>query len=186
MKSRRNKFILALIVPLFILVGLLYKPILAYVFGETITVKTVPVDPRDLLYGDYVNLQLDINTVEKEKLSKELRETFSSEKQENGISSNTRIMTVYSILEKDGGTYTVQSVSLQKPKSGLYLKGKIDIWYTDFNMYEYYIDYGLNRFYVEENTGKELENLSAKGELALVLKVAEGYALIEDLIVYEE
>ena len=90
MKSRRNKFILALIVPLFILVGLLYKPILAYVFGETITVKTVPVDPRDLLYGDYVNLQLDINTVGKEKLSKELRETFSSEKQENGISSNTR------------------------------------------------------------------------------------------------
>ena len=65
----------------------------------------------------------------------------------------------------------------------IYLKGKIDLWYSDSNIYEYYIDYGLNRFYVEENTGKELENQSARGELALVLKVADGYALIEDIIV---
>ena len=183
MKSRRSKFVLALIVPILILIGLIYKPVMAYVFGETITVKTVPVDPRDLLYGDYVNLELEINTVRKEKMSKELKEKISIEKPDNGISTNRRIITVYTILEKDEDNYTVHSVALHKPKSGIYLKGKIDLWYSDSNIYEYYIDYGLNRFYVEENTGKELENQSARGELALVLKVADGYALIEDIIV---
>lgn len=179
--SKRSKFFIALIVPLLILISLLYKPVLAYVSGETITVKTELVDPRDLLYGDYVNLQLEINTVWKEKMSKEL-----VDKLENRNFINRRIVTVYSLLEKDEDHYTVQSVSLHKPGRGIYLKGKIEIWNTDINVNKYYIDYGLNRFYVEENTGKELENLSNSGELALVLKVADGYALIEDIIVPEE
>lgn len=183
MTSKRSKFLIALIVPLLILIGLIYKPVLAYVVGETITVKTVPVDPRDLLYGDYVYLELDINNVRKEKMSKELIEKLSSKKPENRKFTNGRVITVYSILEKAEDNYTVQSVSLHKPENGIYLKGRITIGYSPLNVNEYYIDYGLNRFYVEENTGKELENQSARGELALVLKVADGYALIEDIII---
>ena len=182
MKSKRSKFLLALFVPILILMGLLYKPLLAFTVGETITVKTVPVDPRDLLYGDYVYLELDINNVREDKLSEELKAKIAKVEQDDGIFAGARVITVYAVLEEGEDAYTVQSVSSQKPESGIYLKGKINSGYTIVNRTYYYIDYDLNRFYVEENTGRELEKQSARGELSLVLKVAEGYALIENII----
>ena len=186
MKTRRSKFLLALSVPILILIGLLFKPATAYLFGDSIAVKTVPVDPRDLLYGDYVYLELDINQVSADKLSKELKEKIKSEQEQHDVFTNARSITVYSSLEKAGEMYEVDAVSLHKPEDGIYLKGEIMTWYSPESASTFYIDYGLNRFYIEENTGKALEEKSTRGELELILKVKNGYALIEDIVMADE
>ena len=56
MKNKGIGFIVALTVPLLLLIGLTVKPLWTLTYGDDIALLTVPVDPRDLLYGDYVTL----------------------------------------------------------------------------------------------------------------------------------
>ena len=43
------------------------------------------------------------------------------------------------------------------------------------------VDFGLDPYYVPENTGEGLEDLSAKGQLVAHLKVNNGYGILKDI-----
>lgn len=159
------------------------KPVSAYLFGERIVLETIPVDPRDLFYGDFVYLNLAISEVPKEDLQKDVQQVLEERENEQytfwgGGSS----ITVYTILEKQGDTYTAKEISLTKPKSGLYIKGKIPYYWGDTSSSTVKVDYGLDRYYVEENTGKQLELAAQEGAIFVAVKVYNGYALFDELI----
>jgi uncharacterized membrane-anchored protein len=77
----------------------------------------------------------------------------------------------------------LDSLSNKKPKGGIYLTGKLNGYdYQNVNGVNVHsINFGLDRYYIPENTGKELENLSAKGQLVAHLKVKNGYGILKGI-----
>jgi len=100
------------------------------------------------------------------------------------------------VLKKDdGGFYEVEKVSLNKPyDNSLYLKAKVEYIskeYSkssnhtsnrDFGNIEFVrVDYGLDKYFVPENTGLDLEAASRRGDLAARVKVFRGYPLLRSI-----
>ena len=167
-------FIIALAVPLIILLSLIVKPLWTLNTGENIVLKTVPVDPRDLFYGDYVTLQYEIEEVPKEKIAPSLIKELEKD-------NSWRKVKVYGKLISKDGFYILEELTNKKPANTPYLTGKIQ-YYPYFNMKEvevYDVNFNLNRFFVPENTGIELEDLARKGQLMAHIKVKNGYAVLD-------
>ena len=171
-------------------------PITAKLMGDEIIVETVPYDPRDVFRGDYVALSYKINEVEIEKLPDNIKNEKDIEKLEK-----YRNRTVYAVLKKEGEFHIVDRVSLERPKSGIYLKSKIRDIYTLVYRAEHtegesedgrfaydtiFLRYNIDRYFVPENTGKDLEKMSREGTLAARAKVYRGYAILEEIFPSEQ
>ncbi|WP_019241946.1 MULTISPECIES: GDYXXLXY domain-containing protein [Bacillus] len=180
MKSSLFKFLITLFVPLLILLGMIVKPIFSSLYGETIVLKTLPLDPTDLFYGDYVTLNLEISEVSAEKVSSEVVHELRKN-QDDHFWGPTKQIKVYTLLTKKEDVYEVDQVLLKKPEKGLYIKGKIPAYHYSTELPYYHIDYGIDRYYIEENTGEKIEKQSQTGDVKVVIKLANGYGLIKEL-----
>ncbi|WP_255452267.1 GDYXXLXY domain-containing protein [Sporosarcina sp. ANT_H38] len=176
MKNKHIGFIVALSIPLLILIGLTVKPLWALTYGDDITLVTVPVDPRDLLYGDYVTLRYEIEEVPKNEISTAILKKIDKR-------SNYNELTVYGTLVQQGDVYVLDNLSDEKPTGSIYLTGKLNGYdYQNVDGVKVHsINFGLDRYYVPENTGKELEDLSARGQLVAHLKVKNGYGILKEI-----
>lgn len=99
--------------------------------APTIRLKGAPVDPRDILRGDYMTLNYEIS---RHELPKD-RPKGQSE--------------VYVVLKPQGGFYVIDSVLAQKPADNdprRWVVGEVD---DDSNR----ITYGIERFFVPEGKG---------------------------------
>ncbi|MCA1022534.1 GDYXXLXY domain-containing protein [Halobacillus litoralis] len=120
--------------------------------GEKVVLKTAPVDPRDPFYGDYVELGYEIEEVPGDQWEEE----GASERGEK----------VFLLLEADEeGIYELQKAGTERFDSA---KGQVVLparyLWEDERASIHHVDIGLNRYYVEENTGKMWE----QGEERLV------------------
>jgi uncharacterized membrane-anchored protein len=125
-------------------------------FGQQIKLKTEPIDPRDVFYGDYVILQYTITTIPKDLW-------LGSKELEHGDQ-------VYVVVEQKGDYHEAISVSDENPKLGaneVVLKGR---YLYDFDEQEMYIEYGIERYFVPEGTGKELEE--NRGNMEAYIRIA--------------
>ncbi len=194
--DKKMKFVYSFLLPIAILLSMTVIPISAKLVGDEVIVETVPYDPRDVFRGDYVALSYKINEVEIEKLPDEIKNERDTEELEK-----YRNRTVYVVLKKEGAFHVVDRVSLERPKSGVYLKSKIRNVYAleyrieqtteekDEGRFAYdtiFLRYNIDRYFVPENTGKDLENMSREGTLAARVKVYRGYALLEEIFPSEE
>lgn len=135
--------------------------------GKEIRLKTAPVDPRDLFYGDYVRLSYEISALPWSVWK-------GGERPEEG-------QTVYVILHKDGAYDSAVAVYPAKPqtKDGetvlqARVRGSGDSEHLN-------LLYGFERYYVEENTGRELEEHS--GQAIVTVKVSSwGQSKITGLV----
>jgi uncharacterized membrane-anchored protein len=151
--------------------------------GTEVLLKTAPIDPRDLLRGDYVVLNYDISSVP--------------------------ASTVVGDLPKEAGE-RVLSVRLQKQPNGFWsiaessfstLEPKPDTVVLKSQPFQYYpvvgdqairVDYGIERYYVPEGQGRDLEEARSDGQLSIAARVSDsGQAQIRRLLldgkpVYEE
>lgn len=112
-------------------------------WGEEIRLQTKPVDPRDLLYGDYVTLSYEISQLDPSLWQ-------DAEQPKRGES-------IYVVLKPDtGGVYRPTAAYGDKPAVSAeeaVLKGRVNYsWDRAIT-----VQYGLERFYVPEGTGQELE-----------------------------
>jgi uncharacterized membrane-anchored protein len=151
--------------------------------GTEVLLKTAPIDPRDLLRGDYVVLNYDISSVP--------------------------ASTVVGDLPKEAGEKAL-SVRLQKQPDGFWsiaessfgaLEPKPDTVVLKSRPFQYYpveggqairVDYGIERYYVPEGEGRDLEQARSDGQLSIAARVSDsGQAQIRRLFVdgkpvYEE
>jgi uncharacterized membrane-anchored protein len=136
--SRKNKLLLlVVIIQVLFFIGWyclehnkLYNP-----ESKTIMVKTVPVDPRDYLSGNYLTLRYEFNDLWRFKgKSRNIKEASGNE--------------IYAVLKKDGSWYVPDYVSLERPlvrDDQVVIKGK----YTgNFG----FIEYGVEKYFINENT----------------------------------
>lgn len=166
---------LAISLPLIILLAMSFVPLMTYFFGETIYLETIPVDPWDPFRGEYVSLNFEINEVPKSKFPEELRyeSTYDDYKNKD----------LYAVLKQEGDYFVVDHMSFTKPDHQYYLWADIPSRTPLNNQYSntVYVEYPIDRYFVPENTGIELEELSRKGELKAEVKVWKGYPLLIDV-----
>ena len=173
MRMRNNRFLIMIGVPLLILLGLTFKPLSAHYFGDEVMLKTQPVDPTDLLYGDYAALNLEINDIPHDRVDKEVFAELSRKEEQSPLYGGN--LTVYTILDQNG---EAEKTVLSEPEDGIYLKGRVA--YYDEQQY-IHVDYGLNRFYVEEGSGTEIEELAAEGDVIVSVRIKDGYGIMKEL-----
>jgi uncharacterized membrane-anchored protein len=169
-------FVLALLIPLIILGGVAFKPLLAETQGEEILLATDAYDPRDLFRGDYVHLNLEINRSSYDRLSEVILDDV--EKYNNSF--------IYVLLKPgESGYHSIDTILEKPPSDGVYLKARI--YGLSNRQYDkgaliVYLDYGLERYYVQENTGEELQYDSNDGILDVKARVYKGYGYVEGLM----
>ena len=177
-KSPEFKYLLIAILPI---AAMFYTQTVNFVvlaFGERVLLETVPVDPRDILRGDYVNLGYKISRIDTEILRNSLGE---ADEDFNYNRSSGR--EIFVTLQKDErGIGTVKSVSATRPPGGLYLRGVItDRWSG--------IGYGIGVYYVPEGTGREIEDRIRgmdETQILVDVRVLRGHPVIKDLVEFEE
>lgn len=183
LKSNWKKLI-AFSLPILILIGMSIPPFLTITTGNKIKLETRPVDPTDLFRGDYVRVNYKAEEVNISKLDKELKDYFRV----NNSSFYDKPVVVYSVLEKnENGMDVVEKVVKNQPKKGIYLKGEINYFplnssnEPDNQVVE--INYQLDKFFVPENTGKDLENAISqpanKTSAIATIKVRKGHAILD-------
>ncbi|HBW35639.1 GDYXXLXY domain-containing protein [Desulfosporosinus sp. BICA1-9] len=163
--TKRKTFLLAVAIPLFILLAMTIKPQATLLFGQEIVLETKAYDPTDLFRGDYVAINFAIADVPKSKV------TLSPDKIYN--------KNLYVSLKQEGKYYVVDQVSETKPKQGVYLKGRFQEIFNEFRGTETYrVDYSLDKYFLEQGSGMDLEQESIKGGLVGTVKVLSGYGVL--------
>jgi uncharacterized membrane-anchored protein len=145
--------------------------------GKEVRLSVVPVDPRDLLRGDYVVLAYPISQLSAGALAGD--DEFSTGD------------TIYVALERSGEEWYAVSLHGRRPESGLFLRGTVNDRFSLTGCTEaapeclqYRVDYNLERFFVPEGTGRELESLRNDQRMSVDIAVADdGRAALKRLLV---
>lgn len=155
--------------------------------GTEVSLSIAPVDPRDLLRGDYVRLAYDISRIPGSFFAGQV-----------SADEGYRQRTVFVRLRKGpDGIWEAVSASLDTPSATPPAAGEVDIrgiatsrW-SDTE-YDVTVRYGLERYYVPEGEGRALEtNPELRSFVMLVAVAADGTAQIKalydgDTLIYEE
>jgi uncharacterized membrane-anchored protein len=191
---RRNIHpVVALLVSSVLLVGMLLFMILdrAAILrdGVEVIVRTAPVDPRDLMRGDYVQLRYeDISSVDGSLFAGKMPA-------QEGL-----VALWLTLVAGDDGVSTVKAISFEKPDTGepgeVYLKSKPFGW-TKSDMdgianRRLSLQFGIERYYLPEGEGLAIEDarndrrttvairISAAGEAQIVRLMIDGKALYSE------
>jgi len=153
MNSRRKiLFITVVLLQAIVLLSMIAKQEILLKTGTKIMLRCVPVDPRSLFSGDYVQLNYEIS---------EIRALNNAALQKK-IDSFNENDTIYVALEKKKGSgfHSIADFSRDhgelKKRFGVILKGTVDD-----NYYSLRIRYGLETYFVPQNEGKEIETSMA-------------------------
>ncbi|OWZ92124.1 hypothetical protein B9J07_19500 [Sinorhizobium sp. LM21] len=151
--------------------------------GRDVLLKTVPVDPRDLLRGDYVILSYDISRLQPElfkgdtpKQSEEAKVYVRLERQLDGFWAATEAS--FAPLSPAGDSVVLRSLPFA--------------YYPSSALSSVNVEYGIERFYVPEGEGRTLEEARNAEALSVNIRVdAKGKAQIREIAVngspvYEE
>jgi uncharacterized membrane-anchored protein len=151
-------------------VGLIASKEMTIRTGTTILLETMPVDPRDLLRGDYVVLNYSISVINTSVLP--------------GQHSYKQGQTVYVGLENDGRYWKVVSLSSAKPGQGIFIRGKVRSFYSS----RLNVVYGLESYFVPEGEGSSIERVMRGSNSSIAVEAvvdAQGNAVIKRLITVE-
>lgn len=138
--------------------------------GRKVLLKTIPVDPKDLLMGDYVILNYNIS---------QIPERYKNTK----YSLNEDVYVVLK-TDKDNIATIDRIQTVREPDKPLYIKGKITKCNTIIPLWENgaCINYGIESYYVKEHTGKDLEKNLRDGALVKISIDRHGNAKVKEFV----
>ncbi len=153
------KHTLRLIIGLAVLLGILCTFILylswPLITGKTIVLATRPVDPFDILMGQYINVNYEVSNIP----------TIQDAKENDYI---------YVTLKEDGnGVWRYQEASLIMPKDQTFIRGKITSIYND----QMRVEYGIEQYFFERNAQLPNTNLTVEAKVD-----SSGQARISQLL----
>jgi uncharacterized membrane-anchored protein len=136
MLTKQAKFIAAITLQVIIVFAIIISKLSVLSGGTDILLRIEPVDPRDMLRGDYA--------------------TFQYSNVSNVFSDNQQIKngdTVYVTLEQSGNYWIAKDVQKTKPFGGeIALKGKVSSGSS--NGYNIHVLYGIEQYFIPEGTGQ--------------------------------
>jgi uncharacterized membrane-anchored protein len=155
--------------------------------GQEVLLKVEPIDPRDLLRGDYVRLGYEIRNVPVKLVANAPAGEFL-----------TGTGPIFVRLGKDlDGYWRARSASLgepqgQPPAGEVDIRGMVSGGWTLEPEASFSADYGIDRFYVPEGEGRAIETDMRERPFGILAAVAsDGTAQIKALMdgetkLYEE
>ncbi len=150
------------------LIGMVAVQAAPLVVGQTVRLRVVPVDPRDLFRGDYVILDYELN----EAVARALENSADDRR----VGAD-RPVYVTLTPDADGVHRRAGAVSFERPAGGLYLRGRLTGHWRGSARF------GIEAFFVQEGEGLALERLRNSGELSAEIAVAPwGQATLRRLI----
>lgn len=162
--SERRRVVLAVAagLQLLVLMAMIVLRALPLLFGDSLLVRVVPVDPRDLFRGDYVVLSYAFSQVPTAGIDGLAREPAA------GRASGWEGRTVYVSLapEPDGRHWRAGTVSILPPPGVRYIRGRM----TGYNR----IEFGIEAFYVQEGKGREYERAAREKRLSAEIALTSG------------
>jgi uncharacterized membrane-anchored protein len=137
-----------------------------------VTLKVVPVDPRDMFRGDYVILTYSISRLDLNKLQ--------------GDDTAQSGDVVYVTVQQQGEEWVAVAMTHGRPfvvPGGIALKGAVNFATNSVANQppdNVRVDYGIESFFVPEGTGKAIEEERQKGDLSADIAVdPQGRAAIK-------
>lgn len=147
---------------------------------NVVTLRTAPVDPRDLFRGDYVILNYDISRLATEELGGDDEFTYEDD--------------IYVELAPDGETWKAVAIwrAPNEPASGnRIIRGKVSSIVPRARVTEtpdpndgaalpcpdcgtVGVDYGIESYFVPEGEGRELEDLRNDGKLTIDVALGDN------------
>jgi uncharacterized membrane-anchored protein len=178
MITKQTKFILAIALQVIIIFAIIIFKISVLAGGTDVLLKIVPVDPRDMLRGDYVTFQYDISNLD------------------SYITRGQQIRDgdmVYVVLRQNGKYHFAQNVQKTKPKDGgVFIKGTVvnggvdtrsDIFRNqNFSNSRIHVIYGIEDYFIPEGKGRGL-NSREKEAAARVVIDENGNAVLKQLYI---
>ncbi len=168
--------------------GVLYAMVQQHVSilrnGTDITLQSEPVDPHDIMRGDYVVLRYAISNIEAGKIA-------------GTVPATAGPADVYvTVKEGDGGVWTFAGASWQKredlPANEVQLRGRTSSFANAASYSQLRVTYGIERYYVPEGQGRAIEDQQLEHKIEAVIAVSSaGDAQIRALkdngkVLYEE
>jgi len=137
--------------------------------GQVILLETRPVDPRDLLSGDYLMLNYKVSDV---------RGSLFSPPVKNDLAPGTQVFVALAPGTNQFYEVTRASTNRFAPSANeILLKGKsANRWWNATN--SVHVAYGIERYYVAEGTGNPRGRLTAQ-----VVVPASGHPKIKQVFV---
>jgi len=157
---------LALVIAFLVQVGLVGWMIadraLLLANGRELRLAVVPVDPRDLFRGDYVTLSYAMSRLDSTELDGD--DTFADD------------APVYVALKQEDEAWQPMAIYTAPPAEGTWIRGTITDVRTKSgcsgNCAIYRADYNIEKFFVPEGTGRDLEKL--RNDQRISVDVARG------------
>ena len=178
--------------------------------GTKIVLQTIPIDPRDLLRGEYVDLRYEISDVTVENVScyrlclgYDLEDSSNRPRSRKDFLSSVHGETIYILLTKEpyrdetqanllDSSWYVYDISESnsfdnKPVEieSVVVKGRIEeieeVFTEIDSLIRITVDYGIEQYFLEEGKGVMVENAD---DVKVEVTIANnGKAFITDLIV---
>jgi uncharacterized membrane-anchored protein len=143
--------------------------------GDTVYLRTAPVDPRDLFRGDYVRLEYEISVVPGNRM----RGGLAAHAGEEGYP-------VYTVL-KDGpeGIATLDYATDRKPAERRFIKGRIQKdWLLGPESRAIRVKYDIETYFVQQGRGRVIEDLRGRrGDVQVPLLMAVALCSEGDAVV---
>jgi uncharacterized membrane-anchored protein len=171
LKARERKILLATAAAqLLILVAMIALRAMPLVMGQTVLVRVVPVDPRDLFRGDYVILSYDFSRVSPQ----EVEGMAATDRQRKRAKWEGRTVYVPLVRDTNGVHWRAEKTTLVKPATGPFLKGHMLRHGT--------VQFGIESYFVQEGAGRVYEQAIRDRKLSAELAVtSSGQAALKGL-----
>ncbi len=146
-----------------VLMFMTFKGTMILVRGDVYYVRVQPVDPRDMMRGDYVILSYEFSRLpgwlEGQTKNEDLRD---------------RPIYVSLSKELDGKHWRAGQTSLKKPAKGPFLKGNLN--------QRGLIEFGIEQYFLQEGKGREYEEAVRSRRLSAEIAITpEGAAAMRGL-----
>jgi uncharacterized membrane-anchored protein len=154
---------------LLVLTGMYVSAALPLWTGTEIKIKTIPVDPRSMFRGNYARLRYEISQLDTELFpdSSELR--------------NGEVVFV-TLKQGDKELYEYAAVTLDKPDSGIFLRGRIENRHYEEKVKYFRIKYGIEAFFAAKEKALQLESDLRAGGIAVLMVSRGGKARLKDVV----
>ena len=156
--------------------------------GRVVTMKVVPIDPRDLFRGEYVRLNTAATQLHREDPGTGQSATWVVARPLDDVYEKARSgsLVYVQLAPTPQGDYAVSSVS-RKPREGaINLRGRARLGSTRWSPTGVLVvDYGLDAFYMQEGSSKRVEDaIREKHDIRMQVAIASsGKARIKTLLI---
>lgn len=144
--------------------------------GRTLYLRTAPLDPRDVMRGDYVRLNYEVSRVPRSLWQGSPADTNSTQ------AWPPRDTPVYALLREDEeGVADLVALTDRRPEGGLFIRGRSEPSWGQ----QVAVRYGLEAYFMEQGKALELEQRQTRDGIQVPLEMAvavnaRGLAVLRD------